>query len=123
MNTVMLNGNLGQDGVLRYTKDGKPVLNLSIATTKVRGEEKFTSWHKVVVFGKKAEWVAPAAKKGTEVSVIGELSYNTWEKDGVKRTDAQVIAYSCTVAAQRPSTYHEDAGPPASTPEDNFVGF
>ena len=56
VNKVLLIGNLGSDPEVRRTQDGKPVVNLSVATSetwkdKASGERKEkTEWHRVVIW-------------------------------------------------------------------------
>ena len=56
INKVILIGNVGKDPEVRRTQDGKPICNLSIATSetwrdKSTGERKGkTEWHRVLIF-------------------------------------------------------------------------
>ena len=56
VNKVILVGNLGKDPEIRRTQDGRPIANLSVATSeswrdKTTGERKEkTEWHRVVIF-------------------------------------------------------------------------
>ena len=56
VNKVILVGNLGADPEIRRTQDGRPIANLSVATSeswrdKNTGERREkTEWHRVVVF-------------------------------------------------------------------------
>lgn len=60
LNKVMLIGNLGKDPEIRRTQDGRPIANMSVATSeswkdKATGERKErTEWHRVVVFNEHA---------------------------------------------------------------------
>ncbi len=60
VNKVILVGNLGKDPEIRRTQDGRPIANLSIATSetwrdKGTGERKEkTEWHRVVIFSEAA---------------------------------------------------------------------
>ena len=71
-------GNLGKDPELRYTPNGTPVANLSVATnssyTNQQGEQvKETTWFRVSVFGKQAESCSQYLTKGRQVLVEGRL--------------------------------------------------
>lgn len=96
INQVCLAGRLGADPVLRYTKSGTAVLNMSIATTSSYKDgnewKEQTDWHSVVVFGKISETLANALKKGTLVSVCGSLRTSSYEKNGEKRYKTEVNA-------------------------------
>ena len=60
VNKVILVGNLGKDPEIRRTQDGRPIANLSVATSetwrdKATGERKEkTEWHRVVIFNEAA---------------------------------------------------------------------
>lgn len=90
MNKASLIGRLGKDPEIRYTGDGTPVCNFSIATSeryKTRDGEKVekTEWHECVRFGTGAEALGQYLKKGSRVYVCGGIETKAWEdKDGVK---------------------------------------
>ena len=56
VNKVILIGNLGADPEVRHTQDGRPIVNLRLATSeswrdKNTGERREkTEWHRVVIF-------------------------------------------------------------------------
>lgn len=74
VNRVTLIGNLGRDP--EQTQSGRAVTRLSIATNEVwmkNGErQRRTEWHRVVVWGPRAERAAQL-RKGTPVYVEGRL--------------------------------------------------
>ena len=79
VNKVILVGNLGRDPEVRYTGDGKPEANFTMATTErwsdpSSGERKEkTEWHRIVVWGKQAEIAGEYLRKGRQVYVEGSL--------------------------------------------------
>ena len=80
VNKVILVGNLGKDPEIRRTQDGRPIANLSIATSetwrdKATGERKEkTEWHRVVIFSEGLAKVAEQyLKKGAKVYLEGAL--------------------------------------------------
>ena len=98
INKVILVGNLGQDPELRYTTDGRPIANFSIATSetwndKSSGERREkTEWHRVVVFGKLAEICGEYLSKGRQVYIEGKLQTRKWQgKDGQDRYTTEVV--------------------------------
>jgi len=98
INKVILVGNLGQDPELRYTTDGRPIANFSIATSetwndKGSGERREkTEWHRVVVFGKLAEICGEYLSKGRQVYIEGKLQTRKWQgKDGQDRYTTEVV--------------------------------
>lgn len=97
LNTITLSGNLGADAELRYTKGGSPVATFSIAVNERRQQGDgtwgdYTNWLDCVMFGKRAEALAPWLLKGTKVSLIGHVHTRTYEKDGqsIKRWEVRV---------------------------------
>ena len=97
-NKVVLVGHLGDDPDLKFTTSGSAVVNLSLATNEswksADGEIKEkTEWHRVVVFGKRAEIAGEWLKKGQMLLVEGKLQTRCWEpEDGsAKRYSTEVI--------------------------------
>jgi single-strand DNA-binding protein len=98
INKVILVGNLGQDPEIRYTPDGRPIANFSIATSetwndKNSGERREkTEWHRVVVFGKLAEICGEYLSKGRQVYIEGKLQTRKWQgQDGQDRYTTEVV--------------------------------
>lgn len=98
MNKVIIMGYLGSDPKGLTSKDGKPYTSLSLATNrswvnKEGGKEKRTDWHRVTVWGKKAQICQSYLKKGAPVCVEGYLStYEVEEENGEKRWLTSVTA-------------------------------
>ena len=95
-NKIMIVGYLGRDPELRYTTQGTPVCDFSIATTERRkdksGElQEATTWFRVSLFGRQAEIASQYLTKGRQVYVEGQLMQREWEdKEGVTRTTLEV---------------------------------
>ena len=98
INKVILVGNLGRDPEIRYTADGRPIANFTLATSetwtdKGSGERREkTEWHRVVVFGKLAEICGEYLSKGRQVYVEGKLQTRKWQgQDGQDRYTTEVV--------------------------------
>ena len=96
INKIIVVGRVGQDPEVRYSKNGNPVANLSVATTHSRksgdGYEDETEWHKIVCFGSQAEFAKEYINKGNLVSVVGRINTNKWQdKNGNTRSQKQII--------------------------------
>jgi single-strand DNA-binding protein len=99
VNKVILVGNLGRDPEVRHTQDGKPIVNLSIATSETwrdrnSGERKErTEWHRVVIFNENLAKVAEQyLKKGSTVYVEGQLQTRKYtDKDGVEKYSTEIV--------------------------------
>jgi len=90
VNKVLLVGRTGNDADVKYTTKGMAIANISVATTEARkdGNGQFqdsTEWHRVVVFGKLAEFVENYVKKGTLLYVEGRLQTRSWDDKEEKR--------------------------------------
>jgi single-strand DNA-binding protein len=99
VNKVILVGNLGRDPEIRRTQDGRPIANLSVATSeswrdKATGERKEkTEWHRVVIFNEGLCRVAEQyLKKGMKVYLEGQLQTRKYtDKDGVEKYSTEVV--------------------------------
>src|SRR4051794_26965004 len=99
VNKVILVGNLGKDPEVRRMQDGRPVVNMSVATSeswrdKATGERKEkTEWHRVVIFNEGLAKVAEQyLKKGSKVYLEGALQTRKWtDKDGHEKYSTEVV--------------------------------
>jgi single-strand DNA-binding protein len=99
VNKVILVGNLGRDPEVRRLNSGKPVVNLSVATSenwrdKDSGERKEkTEWHRVVIFNENLAKIAEQyLKKGAKVYVEGQLQTRKWtDNAGVEKYSTEVV--------------------------------
>ena len=99
VNKVILIGNLGKDPEIRRTQDGRPIANLSVATSetwrdKATGERKEkTEWHRVVIFNEGLCKVAEQyLKKGAKVYLEGALQTRKWtDQSGVEKYSTEVV--------------------------------
>jgi single-strand DNA-binding protein len=94
--TISILGNTGRDVELRYTPQGTPVANFSIASNTVRntanGKQKKTDWYNVSAFGKQGETLAKYVSKGDQILVRGKLTFNPWlDREGNARVSADVV--------------------------------
>src|ERR1700731_4121908 len=99
VNKVILVGNLGKDPEIRRTQDGRPIANLSVATSeswrdKATGERKEkTEWHRVVIFSEPlCKIVEQYLKKGAKVYIEGALQTRKWtDQAGVEKYSTEVV--------------------------------
>jgi single-strand DNA-binding protein len=99
VNKVILVGNLGKDPEIRRTQDGRPIANLSVATSeswrdKATGERKErTEWHRVVIFNEGLCKIAEQyLKKGAKVYLEGQLQTRKWtDQSGVEKYSTEVV--------------------------------
>lgn len=99
INKVILVGNLGADPEIRSTKDGRPVCNLSLATSeswkdKNTGERREkTEWHRIVIFNDGLARIAEQfLRKGSKIYVEGQLQTRKWQdQNGVDKYTTEVV--------------------------------
>jgi len=97
-NKIILVGNLGRDPELRYTPQGTPVCNFTVATNEKRkdrsGEmQDVTTWFRITLWGRQAETASQFLTKGRPVYVEGRLRVEEWQdRDGKQRYTLEVHA-------------------------------
>ncbi|MEQ8827167.1 MAG: single-stranded DNA-binding protein, partial [Parvibaculum sp.] len=99
VNKVILIGNLGADPEIRRTQDGRPIANLSVATSeswrdKNTGERREkTEWHRVVIFNEGLCKIAENyLKKGSKVYLEGQLQTRKWQdQSGQDKYSTEVV--------------------------------
>ena len=99
VNKVILIGNLGADPEVRRMQDGRPIVNLRLATSeswrdKQSGERRErTEWHRVVIFNEGLAKIAEQyLKKGSKIYVEGQLQTRKWEdQGGQERYSTEVV--------------------------------
>jgi single-strand DNA-binding protein len=102
VNKAILVGRIGQKPELKYTPAQTAVTNITVATNETRKDASgnnidSTEWHRVVVFGKTAEFVANYLDKGSLIYVDGRLQTRSWEdRDGVKKYTTEIVALTVT---------------------------
>lgn len=99
VNKVILIGNLGADPEVRHTQDGRPIVNLRVATSeswrdKKSGERREkTEWHRVVIFNEGLANIAEQyLKKGSKVYLEGQLQTRKWQdQSGQDKYSTEVV--------------------------------
>lgn len=99
VNRVILVGNLGADPEVKHTQNGKPVVNLRIATSeswrdKATGERKEKSeWHRVVIWNEGLCKIAEQyLRKGSKVYLEGQLQTRKWtDQSGAEKYSTEVV--------------------------------
>ncbi len=97
LNKVMLIGRLTRDPETRHTAGGSSVTTFGLAvnrTYKRPGSDESveeTTFVDVEAWAKTGETFARYMKKGRQAYVEGRLKFDSWEKDGQKRTKLVVV--------------------------------
>lgn len=88
MNSITVAGQLGRDAEVRYLPNGDAVANFSVADSQ--GKDKPTIWWNCQLFGKRAESLSQYLLKGQSVTVSGNITQRTYQKDGVDKTVMEI---------------------------------
>ena len=98
VNRVHLIGNLGADPEVRWTANGNPVANLSLATDESYKDKNSgqtvpkTEWHRITIFGKVAEVAGQYLRKGSKAYIEGRLQTEKWQdQQGTDRYTTKII--------------------------------
>lgn len=95
-----IKGNLTKDAELRYTGDGKPVCNFTLAYTASKKDKQTNEWEdegtafvRVTVFDKGAENAANSLKKGMSAFAYGRFKNREWtDNEGNTRGSLELSA-------------------------------
>ena len=110
LNEATLLGNLGKTPEVRLTPSGKKRLAFSLATSKRyrdnNGEQKeLTYWHNCTAWGKVADTIESLnLQGGTALLVRGEITYNSYDKDGTKVTRTEINVSNVQILTPKAKT-------------------
>lgn len=98
LNKILIIGHLGADPELKMA-GALPVVNFSVATVDSQKDSKTgqyintTEWHKITIFGTRAEKAADILKKGDRVYIEGKLKTSKYkDKENIERLSINIIA-------------------------------
>jgi single-strand DNA-binding protein len=95
-------GRVVRDAELKYTQDGKAVVNVSIASDVGFGNNKTTLYPKVVLWGKQAEALTPYLKKGQEIVAYGEITEaSIWNSNGKSGVNLILTSHKIQLVGSR----------------------
>lgn len=129
LNKVQLIGRLGQDPRTAYTNSGNPVVNFNLATDesyKNQAGEKIekTEWHRLVIFGKPAEFCSNYLSKGSLVYIEGKNQTRKWQdKEGNDRYTTEVLGKVVQSLESKGQKVQDDDSQAAGGSEDDDGGF
>lgn len=124
VNRVILIGNLGADPEVKTSNRGTTYAHLSVATSERYSDgagqrQEKTEWHRVVCFGKTAEFVQQYLTKGRKIYVEGKIQTSSWEDERTreKRYRTEIIARDVVFLdkAQQSSYGEQYASTPPAT--------
>lgn len=91
MNNVQILGTITREPELKYTQGGIAILSFGIAYNEKRKQQDgsygdVAHFFDVTAFGKTAENINSYFFKGSRILINGSLDFQSWEKDGQKRS-------------------------------------
>jgi single-strand DNA-binding protein len=89
MNRIILIGTTGRDPEARGAQNN--IINCSLAVDSYSKGEKGVDWFNLVLFGATGESFMKAVTKGKHIAIEGKIKTRTWEKDGRKMQDIDVV--------------------------------
>ena len=93
MNLVALVGNLATDVTVKDVGDGKRVADFLLAVDR-RTRDGGADFVRIVAWDRQAELCGQYLSKGRRVGVEGYLRARSWEDEGKRRRDVEVVARS-----------------------------
>lgn len=125
---AMIIGNLGRDPEMRYTPNGRPVTEFSVAVNQSTKNQQTgewveaTDWFRVTVWGDRAERTAEQLRKGNRVFVEGRFRTREYEaRDGQKRISLEITADN-VVSLEARSRDDDGSGGSFNAPAGGFGG-
>lgn len=109
LNKVILVGHLGRDPEIRYIpQSNRAVANFTLATNErlfnpqSNESSDRTEWHRIVSWGKLAEFCEKYLSKGKQILLEGRLRTDKWQdRDGNQRFTTKIHAYNITLLGRR----------------------
>ena len=97
LNSVLIEGNMVRDPLIRSTPKGTPVCNFSIASNRYFRQEsnleKEVGFFDIEAWGKLADSCGSQGRKGRGVRVVGRLKQDRWTgNDGKNHAKVSIVA-------------------------------
>jgi len=117
VNKVFLLGRLTKEPETSHTGSGMAICKFTIATSKKKKSgEEISSFHRCTTFQKTAELIGKYVGKGQQLYVEGELSYGSYDKDGVTHYTTDIIVNQFTFIGSKQQQNQQQ-------PQQNQGGF
>ena len=124
MNVFTCTTRLYKDAEQRFTKNGDSIVSFRGAVDSGFGQNKKTSWLKFNLWGKRGDSLLPYLKDKTQVVVSGEFSNEEYtDKDGNKRTSAEIRVNELTLVGGKPEGQPQAAAPRQQAPAQQSGGM
>ena len=126
LNKVILIGRLGRNPELRYIpQTERAVANFNLATNEkyfnpnTNESDIRAEWHRIVTWGKLAEFCEKYLTQGKQVLIEGKLRTRSWQdRDGNKKFTTEVHAQNIVLLGKREDTSEEKPFTSAASPSE-----
>jgi len=126
LNKVILIGRLGGNPELRYIpQTERAVANFTLATNEryfnpnTNESDIRAEWHKIVAWGKLAEFCEKYLIQGKQILVEGKLRTRSWQdRDGNKRYTTEIHAQNIILLGKKEDTESKQPREESSYPSD-----
>lgn len=120
LNLITLGGNIGNDMEIRHTQNGKAIGSFPLAVTNGYGDNKRVMWITCLVFGERAEKLAPHIRKGGKIVVSGRLDVRQFDRnDGTKGTAVEVAVNEFEFCSRNDQQPQQPKAPPQQNNNGN----
>jgi len=119
INKAILIGRLGAQPVIRATHQGISVTNFPVATSRRvrKGDaesetyDQETQWHRIVVWGKQADFCSKYLKKGQAVYIEGSIRSRKYKTDaGDEKSISEIHAERLSLLSAKKSAPDHETG-------------
>lgn len=121
INIATVAGRLVRPVELRYAQSGNAWATFTLATDTGFGDNKSTLFLDCKCFGKGSEVLEKYTSQGAQLTVSGELTQESWEKDGQKRSKVVLVVRDFQLPPKGVDAPQADA--PAPMFNDNDIPF
>jgi single-strand DNA-binding protein len=126
---VTIAGNLTADPELRYTQDGRPVVDFTIAASSRRLNKQTNEWEdgdatflRASAWREFAENIAGSLRKGDRVIATGRLKQRNYQdREGNNRTSLELDIDEIGPSLKRATAVITKTAGAASAPQPNYV--
>lgn len=91
VNRVIISGRLTRDAEVKNLSSGTSVVEFGLASNRKFKDKEDTTFIDCTMFGDRATNLAQYLTKGKKLIVEGRLRYESWEKDGQKRSRVGIV--------------------------------
>lgn len=121
VNRVIISGRLTRDAEIKNLPSGTSVVEFGLASNRKFKEKEDTTFIDCTMFGDRASNLAQYLTKGKKLIVEGRLRYESWEKDGQKRSRVGVVVDEVSFMEPPQKSEVESVSEERSIPDMSYV--